>query len=288
MERSRNLSASTRDINHWLNRHPLVIIAHVGNAVLTVTQLVLVFVSLHPQFSADISMQEQMMWVGAQILTGLFGVTMTGYVFFLGRIDDMVRADHTVADVAEMLKKQFNHRVWFVSTVYLLTLLDSGLTAYLKNWTAQIPNRLLPLLYNEALYFAGADIIFILYFIVNVVDPDNLRRAADRLRKRLEEDTAEAGDTAWFLNRFSQLEEQLSGLLPATMRGMPLGQEQISLLTRQGLLPAELQQTADWLRRYQSCVLHGTGTFVSRRACADLQKVLDALSERTESETKTS
>lgn len=287
MKRSRSFGASARDINHWLNRHPLAVIAHVGNTVLTVTQLVVVFVSLHPQFSADTAIQEQMMWVGAQILTGLFGVTMTGYVFFLGRINDMVRADHTAADVAEMLKKQFNHRVWFVSTVYLLALLDSGLTAYLKNWTAQIPGRLLPLLYNEALYFAGADIIFILYFIVNVVDPDNLRRAADQLRKRLEADTAEAGDTVWFLNRFSQLEEQICRLLPAAMRSNPLGQEQISLLTRQGLLPEELRQTADWLRQYQSCVLHGTGTFVSRRACADLQKVLNAISERTESEKKT-
>lgn len=271
------ISISLKEASHWLRQHPLAVIVHCGNTIIGLLQLVVIFISLHPQYCADISALEQMMGTGTQILTGLFGVTMTGYVFFLGRIDAIVQADHTVEDVANMLKKQFNHMVWAISASFLLALLGCGLCAYLKSYAVQVPDYLPLLLCNESLLLIGTGIVFILYYIASVVDSGNFCRAADSLRKKIEPGKVKGGDSALFFAQFSTLETQCKAFLPTAMQGSPLGKEQLNFLAKQGVLLPEMLQTANTLRQYHSCVLHGSGSFVSQKACEDITALVNDL-----------
>ena len=271
---------SNSHAHRWLKTHPLVIVAHLGHELFVLMQAVAVFISLHPQYCLQPSTLEELMNGGIQTLAGLYGITMTGYVFFLGRIDTLVQADWTISDVAETLKKQFARMVYLISAAFLVSLFLCGLNVYLQSYAVQMPSWLNLLLLNESLLFIGITVMVIVYYIVNVVDPGNLRRAADTLHKTLERKKHEPGDPALFFVQYQKLEAQCQTLLPEQMRNMPLGKMQLEYLWWKGVLTPEMLQAAKEIRQYYSCVIHGSEISVSQAACKQVTKSVKQLSER--------
>lgn len=266
--------------HRWLKTHPLVVVTHLGHELFVLMQAVAVFISLHPQYCLQPSVLEELMNGGIQTLAGLYGITMTGYVFFLGRIDTLVQADWTISDVVETLKKQFVRMVYLISAAFLGSLFLCGLNVYLQSYAVQMPSWVNLLLLNESLLFIGATVMVIVYYVVNMVDPDNLRRAADTLRKTLEGKKHEPGDPVLFFTQYQKLEAQCQTLLPEQMRNMPLGKMQLEYLRWEGVLTWEMLQVAKEIRQYHSCVLHGSEISVSQTACNRVTKLAEQLSER--------
>lgn len=271
---------SDHGAQRWLREHPIYIVVRIGYEIFAVMQVLVVYISLHPWFGLDQDTLEQLLFVSVQILTSLYGITMTGYVFFLGRIDALIQADSTFEDVTFALKKRFNHMVWSITASVLLALLGSGLGVYLKSYKVQMPGFAYPLIVNESLLFIGTAVVFIMYYIVNVVDPDNLRRAADTLRKTLEPNPDTSGDVAVFLTQFASLERQCMEKLPETLQKTPLGSAQLDFLVQQGILSSHAAKEVGELRQYYSCVLHGTSMSASRAACERLANLTESFSEK--------
>ena len=269
---------SNSHVHRWLKTHPIVIVTHLGHELFVLMQAVAVFISLHPQYCLQPSILEELMNGGIQTLAGLYGITMTGYVFFLGRIDTLVQADWTISDVAETLKKQFVRMVYLISAAFLVSLFLCGLNVYLQSYAVQMPSWLNLLLLNESLLFIGMTVMVIVYYIVNVVDPGNLRRAADTLRKALEQKKHEPGDPVLFFTQYQKLEAQCQNLLPEQMRNMPLGKMQLEYLRWKGVLTPEMLQAAKEIRQYHSCVLHGSEISVSQAACNQVIELVMQLS----------
>lgn len=259
----------------WLRKHPIYIVARIGYEVFAVMQVLVVYISLHPRFGLDQGTLEQLLFVSVQILTSLYGITMTGYVFFLGRIDALIQTDSTFEDVTFALKKRFNHMVWSITAAVLLALLGCGLGVYLKSYEVQMPEFAYPLLVNESLLFIGTAVVFIMYYIVNVVDPDNLRRAADTLRKTLEPELGTPGNAAYFLTQFAALERQCMEMLPEALQKTPLGSAQLDFLVQHDVMSSHAAKEVGELRQYYSCVLHGTSMSVSSAACERLANLTD-------------
>lgn len=123
----------------------------------------------------------------------------------------------------------------------------------------------------------------IVYYIVNLVDPGNLRRAADTLRKTLERKKHEPGDPALFFAQYQKLEAQCRTLLPEQIRNMPLGNIQLEYLRWRGVLTLEVLQTAKEIRQYHSCVIHGSEISVSQAACNQVTELVKKLCNPPES-----
>lgn len=123
----------------WLKTNPIVILAYFGHKIFVLLQVIAIFISLHPQYCLQPVDLEELMSAGVQTLTGLYGITMTGYVFFLGRIDSLVQADWTIGDVVDALKNRFVHMIYGISTTFLLSLFLCGLSAYLQGRAIQLP-----------------------------------------------------------------------------------------------------------------------------------------------------
>ena len=267
----------------WIKTYPLVIVAHLGRELFVLMQAMALFISLHPQYCLQPSILEELMNGGIQTLAGLYGVTMTGYVFFLGRIDTLVQADWTISDVIETLKKQFVRMVYLISAAFLLSLFLCGLNVYLQSYVIQMPSWVNLLLLNESLLFIGITVLVIVYYIVNLVDPGNLRRAADTLRKTLEQKKHEPGDPALFFMQYQKLEAQCQTLLPEQMQNIPLGNIQLEYLRWKGILTLEMLQTAKEIRQYHSCVIHGSEISVSQAACNQVTELAKQLCNPPES-----
>lgn len=271
---------SDRGTQSWLRKHPIYIVARIGYEVFAVMQVLVVYISLHPWFGLDQDTLEQLLFVSVQILTSLYGITMTGYVFFLGRIDALIQADSTFEDVTLALKKRFNHMVWCITAAVLLAFLGCGLGVYLKSYKVQMPEFVYPLLVNESLLFIGTAVVFIMYYVVNMVDPDNLRRAADARRKTLEPNPGTPGDVSQFVTQFAALECQCMERLPEALQKTPLGSAQLDFLVQQGILSFDAAKEVGELRQYYSCVLHGTSMSVSRAACDRVANLVESFSEK--------
>lgn len=241
-------------------------------------QVVAIFISLHPQYCLQPVDLEKLLSAGVQTLTGLYGITMTGYVFFLGRMDTLVQADWTISDVVDALKNRFAHMIYGISTTFLLSLFLCGLSAYLQGRAIQLPLYIHLLLLNESLLFIGTTIVVIVYYIINVVDPGNLRCAADELRKTLEPKNAGPGDTMLFFERYQKLEAHVKALLPQQLQQNPLGKMQLEYIKFKDILTPEMVQTAKELRQYHSCILHGSEIGVSQAACDKVAAFVEQVS----------
>ena len=58
----------------------------------------------------------------AQVIGGLFGLTLTAYVFFIDKIKDSARDDETLYDATTALLSQCFHRLILIATVCGITI----------------------------------------------------------------------------------------------------------------------------------------------------------------------
>jgi len=51
----------------------------------------------------------------AQIIAGLYGITLAGYTFFLSRIDALMATDVTLDYIVGSVKLRFKHLIWYIT-----------------------------------------------------------------------------------------------------------------------------------------------------------------------------
>lgn len=51
----------------------------------------------------------------AQIIAGLYGITMAGYTFFLSRIDAFIASDATLDYIVASIKRRFKSLIWYIT-----------------------------------------------------------------------------------------------------------------------------------------------------------------------------
>ena len=65
-------------------------IKNVGYGIFITIHILVVWISFHPQFCLKPDVIEEIFHTGVQIVAGLYGTILTGYVFLLGKIDSQV------------------------------------------------------------------------------------------------------------------------------------------------------------------------------------------------------
>lgn len=61
----------------------------------------------------------------AEIIAGLYGITMASYTFFLSRIDALMASDATLDYVVSSVKRRFKYLIWYITVNFLITLFVS-------------------------------------------------------------------------------------------------------------------------------------------------------------------
>ena len=54
----------------------------------------------------------------AEIIAGLYGITLAGYTFFLSRIDALMTTDATLDYIVGSVKMRFKSLIWYITAVY--------------------------------------------------------------------------------------------------------------------------------------------------------------------------
>lgn len=216
----------------------------------------------------------------AQIIAGLYGITMAGYTFFLSRIDAITAADATLDYVTGSIKKRFQYLIWYLTVNVLMTLLISIVLMYCPVPDQKEMNYLYRFFCNEFLLFMIFSIALILYYSILVIDPNAIRKEAAKLKRRLGGVRSVPGDVVEFLSVYDQIRQRCNAMLPEAVLNQ-LAQNKgshfeltLKLLEVQYPRLQLLVRDLTRIHRYYECVINSSPLGVSLEMCLLAKKVL--------------
>lgn len=277
----RKENPSMRQVMH---RYPYLI-GLLGFGILAaIVQVLAVLDCLFPMIVYDPDAVSSVMSTCSEVLAGLYGITLTGYIFFADRFKDTSEDDESLYDAVQALLVRYNHMAGFISLMCLLcTVLAEGIVLYGTN--TLLPAWLHRFWINETLLLCFCTFDMILYFVISVLDPHKVKRISSQKKAKISEDKT-AGNPEEFMevwrdienNLFALREELISKMrfIPGAGKGKPQVVQTLEVLRNYGRINHNLWRKLDKLRQYHNLSLHDVNMAVSQEMC-DLAK--DVLAE---------
>lgn len=144
----------------------------------------------------------------AQVLAGVYGLTLTGFIFFRNELSREEFEDETLVEAVESLKGRYFALLMFVTFSSVISLLLSNLAiSFERTGTA-----LGTIIINSAQSAFVSTILAITYFIFEVISPKRIERESKKLQEQVdpEREDAEKGSLEEFLKNYNQIEELIS------------------------------------------------------------------------------
>lgn len=260
---------------HTLGRYPYFVgIISVGILAIMM-QIFAVLDCFFPLIRYETEAVSTVMSTCAEVLAGLYGITLTGYIFFSDRFQNTSKEDESLYDAVQALLIRYNHMAGVISLMCLVCiLLGEGIVLYGTN--ALLPSGLYRLWVNETLllYFLTFDLV--LYFVISVLDPHKVHRISSHKKAKLSEDTA-PGDPDAFVSDWTAIEESLQvlreklirdvRLVPGAGKNKPQIVHTLEILRNYNRISGGLWRKLDKLRQYYNLTLHDPAMTVSQEMC---------------------
>lgn len=221
----------------------------------------------------------------AEIIAGLYGITLAGYTFFLSRIDALMASDMTLDYIVNSVKMKYKYIIWYITFNVLMTLCISIFLMYYPAPEEETLSFLYRLFCNEFIVFLGTSIIMILYYSVSVIEPNCLEKEAAKQKKKISRSFGKEGDVIAFISMYDKIEARCNAMIPENVLGQ-LHENKgkhfeytIELLYETRLLLRPVIPEIRRIHRYYECVVNCTPMTVSQEMCAAAQRVLVFLQE---------
>ncbi|MCD8019368.1 MAG: hypothetical protein LUF92_07225 [Clostridiales bacterium] len=215
---------------------------------------------------------------GASLVGGLYGITLTGYIFFLEHLEAGGKEDETLLDPIALLKKKYNRNAIEITVLTFLTIMASIFLLLYGTDNTQIPTWGHRFMMEETIWLITGTIFCIMCFILQVVDPNKIQRISERYKERLSVSDDTDGDYEQFMQDCSEIEDMLVEM------GMQVGgkftPKNIVKTSKQvfsskaGVAKKGLEELNDpiWedlnlLREYRNYAMHSADKAVSRQMC---------------------
>lgn len=193
----------------WLKKHPSALILLGILLVGIYMQWLIIGISFSPVEAFSMESIGDVLGTSAEVVAGLYGLTLTGYIFFLDRLQQKADDDELLEDIIALLKKRYHNMVLFLSLA-CFTVILLAFTFIIYN----VDSRLIPeYMYRfwgyESLFIVFVTLIFNIYFVLMVVDPDKIPRASLQYKQKLSSSDAEFGSLQEFLQDYEDIEKIL-------------------------------------------------------------------------------
>ncbi len=221
----------------------------------------------------------------AEIIAGLYGITMASYTFFLSRIDSLAAANPTLDAVTDSIKLRFKRLIWAITFHVTMTLFTTMLLMYLMPPEAALWLFFYRLFCNEFILSVISSILLILGYSILVIDPNCLEKEARKLKKNLSPREEPAGSAVEFLSLYRRIEGCCQEMLPEAVRQTHLGSNfQITLPLLLELHPdlEPLYPTLQRVYQYYACTINAGTLAVSEEMCTIARWVLEQLNAPAE------
>lgn len=249
-----------------------------------ILQIYVILDCIFPLIVYEIDAVSSVMSTCSEVLAGLYGITLTGYIFFADRFQNTSREDESLYDAVQALLVRYNHMAGIISLMCLVCIaFAEGIVLYGNN--TLLSAGLHRFWINETLLLCFCTFDLILYFVISVLDPHKVGRISNQKKAKISEDTA-LGDPEEFMAIWGQIEDNLYALrdeliskmrfIPGANKSKPQIVQTLDVLRNYGRINMNLWRKLDKLRQYHNLSLHDLNMAVSQEMC-DLAK--DVLAE---------
>lgn len=164
----------------------IIIGVHLLRCYTVLSHIGMIWLASKTELFPENSALMQIIGTGAQIIAGLYGITITGYIFFLTRMDTMIVSNSTLTDIVESVKSRFKYLIWSISFQVFATLILSIILMYYKVSSGILSEYLYRVLCNEFVLFMVNSILFVIYYSISVINPNCLEIEAKKLKNKIE------------------------------------------------------------------------------------------------------
>jgi len=271
----------------WVKQHPSILIWIAIATIGIYMQWIIIGVSVSTADAFSMEALASVLTTSAEVVAGLYGLTLTGYIFFQDRLQQKADDDELLEDIITLLKKRYHNMVLILSlTCFSVILLAFSFVIY------NVESNLLPdYMYRfwgfEALFMVFVALIFNIYFVITVVDPDKIPRASLQYKQKLSSSETEFGSLQEFLQDYEDIEKMLidksTGLAVSQIGTNPWkaikhlnGKEKIEI---RKLLSDPLLKNLTKLSQYYSYMVFSQEMTVTKEMCDLAKKVKEELNQ---------
>ncbi|MCX9515072.1 hypothetical protein IG528_17070 [Vibrio cholerae] len=227
----------------------------------------------------------------AQVMSGIYGLTLTGFIFFRNELSREEFEDETLVQAVESLKERYFKVLLFVTALSIFTILTCSLVISAE--TIEI-HSLKAVFMNASQVSFIVNLVVIAYFIFDVVAPKRIERASKNIQEKYDPSYSaeKKGSLEEFLKNYNELEAIIQKYGQAYQ-----SMEVVSdFRTRKRISNVRLaefilrSERIDWplfekirnLITLRNSIIHGAEPVVSSDMVDQSRDVLDALSKALE------
>lgn len=257
---------------------------HFFTVVTVVTQIVVIILSVKGALFPGGDAVANIAGTCAEIIAGLYGITLAGYTFFLSRMDALMASDMTLNYIVSSVKNRFKYLIWFITLNVLVMLFISVFLMYCPVPVGDTPEFWYRLFCNEFIVFLAFSMVLILYYSVKVIEPNCLEKEASKLKKKISR-SRELGSVTRFISLYDQMEDHCNDLIPENVlsqlhenKGKRFEYTIELLMEQKPLLRPVIPQIMQ-VHMYYECTVNCSPMAVSQEMCVRAERVVKFLEE---------
>lgn len=226
----------------------------------------------------------------AQVTGGLFGLTLTAYIFFVDKFKESTRGDDVLYDATmSILDRYFRNLRWIGIMCGVVIFLCVFGIIDMYNWLI-----IYPFVINQGVILFIVLTISILAFGIALLDPNKLDKEVKRLKNDAEKyyksSASAEGDFREFLKSYNLLEHLIINFAEACLREnkrflydyKPQIIQSLKMLTKCDIIDHILINEINELRMYRNALVHGIDFSIAQEVCNRIQKIYKTLNEAFE------
>jgi len=205
-----------------------------------------------------------------QTLGAIYGLTITGYIFFIGNQHSKATNDPTLHEIIEESDKEQFSALKTLSILVFLSIFFCISTLFLHNKIEPHFDNLSTITVSLANSFAIATIISNFLFIINIIDPTLIEKTSNKIINKIEnqenennkaEDNYAFMPTSQFLKEYHALEELARNIINDagfSDKNNKNGSSRLNLkhLHASGIIKNTTAQMLGQLRKYRNALAH--------------------------------
>lgn len=259
---------------------------HFFTAVTIITQIAVIVISVKGALFPGGDAIVNIAGTCAEIIAGLYGITLAGYTFFLSRMDALMASDMTLNYIVSSVKNRFKVLIWFITINVVVVLFFSVALMYCPAPTGEMPTFWYRLFCNEFIVFLAFSIVLIVYYSVKVIEPNCLEKEAAKLKKKISH-SREKGSVTEFISLYDEMERYCNSLIPENVlsqlhenKGKRFENTLELLAEGNSMLRPVIPQIVR-IHMYYECTVNCSHMWVSKEMCIQAEKVVRFLEEYT-------
>jgi hypothetical protein len=144
-----------------------------------------------------------------QVIAGIYGLTLTGFIFFRNELSREELEDETLTEAVEALKKRYFELLLFISALVILTILLANLAISFEA-VGPIPTNTIIINVGQSAFVTS--LASITYFIFDVISPKRIEVVSRRLQSKVDPKSSQQtkGGLEEFLRNYNQIEALLT------------------------------------------------------------------------------